>query len=178
MGCSRSVQQEVSLLSLRKTSREANFHTDKENLLMKLSLGPQLSFFFSHLRMLWLYLMVLFCGLMAEGAPIPLFYASSVKILFPYLTQDKSECFQKDLLSRNWSERKSYKVREQSLSCPEAYPSRVEVLLSIDYLSIGWSSFLGTLPWFLLPHSALSGLDARKRSSDFQPEVGFGWKFS
>lgn len=64
MGCGRSFQQKVSLLSLRKTLREANFGTDKENPLMRQAQGLQLSFFiFSHLHMLRLHLTTLFCGL-------------------------------------------------------------------------------------------------------------------
>lgn len=64
-------------------------------------------------------------------ASIPLPYASSVEILFPYLNQDKCECFQEDILLRNKVKENKYKDRDLSLLCPESYPNIIEVLLPI-----------------------------------------------
>lgn len=64
MGCGRSLQQNVSPLSLRKTLKEANFGSDKDSPLLRLAQGLQLSLSgFSHLRGLWLHLTTLFCRL-------------------------------------------------------------------------------------------------------------------
>lgn len=47
----RSFQQNVTLLSLRKTLKEAEFGADKANALMKMAPVPQLPPFSSHLHM-------------------------------------------------------------------------------------------------------------------------------
>lgn len=112
-----SFQQKVSLL--RKTWKEANSGTDKENPFGKLAQGPWLSFpLFSYLQMLQLHVTPLFCGLMAVlcGCPTPLILCLKFeKFFFPYFTQSKFECFQKDR-SLNYHSRKSSQRQTHSKS--------------------------------------------------------------
>lgn len=76
------------------------------------------------------------CGLIDGlwGVPIPSSYASSVKVIFRYLNQEKFECFQKKIYYSE-TKVKEYKDKDQdlSVSCPGSDPDRAEVLLSVAF---------------------------------------------
>lgn len=104
---------------------------------------------------------------MSSGdAPIPLSYTSSVKIIFPYLNQDKLECFFFKKIYYSETKVKENKDKDLSLSCPGSDPNIVEVLLSLSFTAKAhWARCAG------FSHHIYPCLmqDASTRSSDFQP---------
>lgn len=106
---------------------------------------------------------------MSSGdAPVPLPYASSVKVIFPYLNQDKFECFKKKIYySETKVKENKDKDKDLSVSCPGSDPNIVEALLSFAFTAKAhWARCSAGFSRHI--HPCLIQ-DARTRSSDFQP---------
>lgn len=128
MGCGWSFQ-----LSLRKTWKEAESGTDKENPFRRLVQGPRLPFpLFSHLQMLQLRLAPLSCGLITVlyGCPTPFMSGLMFeKNFFLISAKANLSVFKRISYSETKVKENKYKDRELSVPCSESCPNVVEVLL-------------------------------------------------